>query len=359
MTIPKTLCICLLFCFSNAQAQDLHFSQFNENASLINPALTGVSSVLRASVVYRDQWRSVTVPYKTYGVSVESRFKATNWNKVEGKSMTFTKSTFSRFAAGLFCYTDKAGDANMGFTKVGLSLSAFVPISENSKLSLGLQGSWVQHKIDFSKLVFSTQYNGTGYDSHILSGENATSQTFSYFDFSSGLNWSYSTKDNSIISNNQKKANIGIAFFHMNQPKQLYLVEKNSNLSFKSIIHGDFLFGVPNTNIGIAPSYLFQFQGSSKELIAGALIKYYIKDDSKYTGIILKSSVNFGVFYRYRDAVIISFSFDKRQKYAIGFSYDLNISGLSKVTKINGGPEITLKYNTGNAYLYQKKPKQD
>ena len=58
------------------KAQDLHFSQFNENPSLINPALTGANSVMRASAVYRDQWRTVTVPYKTYGVSFESRFKA-------------------------------------------------------------------------------------------------------------------------------------------------------------------------------------------------------------------------------------------------------------------------------------------
>lgn len=55
-------------------SQDFHFSQFNETPDLVNPALTGVSNIMRASIIYRDQWRSVTVPYTTYGVSVESRF---------------------------------------------------------------------------------------------------------------------------------------------------------------------------------------------------------------------------------------------------------------------------------------------
>ena len=38
-------------------AQDFHFSQYNENPALVNPALTGATSALRASLVYKDQWR--------------------------------------------------------------------------------------------------------------------------------------------------------------------------------------------------------------------------------------------------------------------------------------------------------------
>ena len=74
-------------------SQDLHFSQFNENPSLVNPALTGTSHVMRASVQYKDQWRSVTVPYNTYGASYEMKFKASNWDKVDQfKTRIFKKS---------------------------------------------------------------------------------------------------------------------------------------------------------------------------------------------------------------------------------------------------------------------------
>ena len=47
---------------ASAFSQDLHFSQYTENPSLVNPALTGSQYVMRASVIYKDQWRSVTVP---------------------------------------------------------------------------------------------------------------------------------------------------------------------------------------------------------------------------------------------------------------------------------------------------------
>jgi hypothetical protein len=85
--VQKSVLLILFFGMSNLYGQDLHFSQYNENPSLINPALTGVNSVFRASAVYKDQWRSATVPFKTFGVSIESKFKPSNWSKVEGQLM--------------------------------------------------------------------------------------------------------------------------------------------------------------------------------------------------------------------------------------------------------------------------------
>ena len=347
----------LIFISMNTYSQDLHFSQFNENPSLINPALTGANSVFRASAIYRDQWRSVTVPYKTYGVSVETKFKASSWKKVEGQSMTFSKAKLNRFAGGLSFYTDKAGDGNAGFTQVNLSLATFVPTGANSNLSVGLQASIVQRKIDFTKLVFSNQYNGTGYDNTLQNGENVATQSFIYPDFAGGLNWNYSSDDKSIASNNEKKANIGISFYHVNQPKQVYLAGGGAKLHLKYVLHGDFLFGIKHTNIAIAPTYLFQFQGANMELVAGTQVKYYIKEDSKYTGIIQRSSVNLGVYYRYQDAMVFSFMYDRKQQFAIGISYDFNVSSLTKASKLLGGPELLLRFNTANAYLYQKKAK--
>lgn len=341
------------------QAQDIHFSQFNENPSLLNPALTGASSVMRVSAVYRDQWRSVTVPYKTYGVSFESRFKASAWNKVDGQSMTFTKKATGNLTGGLSFYSDKAGDGNMGTTNVNLSLASFVPLNQKSFISLGLQGSLVQRSLDFTKLIFSNQYTGTGYDNTMISGENPANSSFIYADFAGGMAYTYATQDKMIASNNQKKATFGFSVYHINQPKQLFLNGSGEKMNMKYVVHGDFLMGIKHSNVAIAPAFLVQIQGAAKEIIVGTKIKYYIKEDSKYTGIIQRTSVDLGVFYRNQDAMIISFMYDKRQKMAIGISYDLNISSLTKASKLSGGPELVLRFNTSNPYLYQKKAKVD
>jgi hypothetical protein len=66
------------------------------------------------------------------------------------------------------------------------------------------------------------------------------------------------------------------------------------------------------------------------------------------------SSVGMGVYYRYKDAVIIS-ALANLGQYAIGLSYDVNTSDLSKSSTFRGGPEILLRYNSANPHLFQKK----
>lgn len=338
---------------SAAYAQDVHFSQYMQTPSLVNPALTGSSHVLRASVIYKDQWRSVTVPYKTYGASFEMKFKASNWEKADKfKTKTYKKS-FSRMAGGLSFYRDKAGDGNMGSTQVNLSLATFVPTSKYSSLSVGLQGSLVQQSVDVSKLVFPNQYGATGYDPTIASGESYASQNFIYYDFAGGINWSYGYNDRAIGANNERRANIGVSAYHINQPKQIYLDDSRERLSPKYVFHADMLYGIRNTNVALIPSFIASLQGPSLEMIEGFMIKYYFKEDSKYTGIIKKSGLGLGISYRNMDAAILSLLIEY-ENYAVGVSYDLNTSKLTQATTGRGGPEIFVRFVTPNPFLYQK-----
>ncbi len=347
---------CLLIGASSF-AQDLHFSQYSQSPSLVNPALTGATNVLRASVIYKDQWRGVTVPYKTYGASFEMKFKASNWDKAGDNKTKAYKKSVSRLAGGLSFYSDKAGDGNMGTSQVNLSLASFVPINKKNLLSVGLQASVVQRTIDFSKLIFPDQYNGTSYDPNINSGENAAAQNFTFPDFAGGINWSYGYGDKAIASNDAVKANVGVSMYHINQPKQKFLTGSDEKLSRKYIFHGDLMFGVPNTNMALIPNYLLQFQGSAKEIILGMMCKYYFKEDSKYTGFIKRTALGLGAAYRNQDALILSALVESGQ-YAVGFSYDLNTSKLTKASVGRGGPEIFIRFVTPNPFLYQMSTKK-
>ncbi len=350
----SVIILAILFFGYNLYSQDLHFSQYNQTPSLVNPALTGASAVFRASVIYKDQWRSVTVPYKTYGASVEMKFKASNWQKNQPFTLTrFYKKSFSRLAGGLSFYSDKAGDGNMGSNQVNLSLATFIPINKNSSLSAGLQASIVQRHVDFAKLSFPNQYNGSGgYNNTVNSGENYTAQNFIYPDFGGGLLWTYGYNEKSIAANTEFKANVGVAMFHFNQPALKYLANTNDRLNAKYVIHGDFLIGIKNTNVAFAPSYMISLQDPSTEIVAGTLVKYYIKDDSKYTGYIKRSAFSLGAFYRNKDAMILSAMVEYEQ-YAIGFSYDLNTSKLTTASTGRGGPEIFIRIVTPNPFLFQ------
>ena len=76
--------------------------------------------------------------------------------------------------------------------------------------------------------------------------------------------------------------------------------------------------------------------------------------DSKYTGFKQRSAIGIGAYYRNQDALIVNLLIEKG-KYAVGFSYDINASGLARASKSRGGFEITLRMVTPNPFLYQKR----
>ena len=304
-------------------------------------------------MIFKDQWGSVTVPYRTYGASFDMKIKPRNWEKIDFKNKAYKKA-FSKLGGGLSFFSDKAGDGKMGTNQANLSFATHIKLNEFNVLSMGVQGSVVQKSVDFSKFIFSNQYNGTGYTAGPAYGETYGTRSFIYPDFAVGVLWRYEKGETTIGENNQRSADAGFSVSHINKPKQKFLSTTNEQLFSKFNIHGKCLIGAPHSNIGFAPSFLFSFQGKQKELMGGLMVKYYMKQDSKYTGIIRKASVGLGAYYRNQDALIVAFLMEFSQ-YAIGFSYDLNTSRLTKVTTMRGGPEVTIRFNSAAKYLFQKK----
>jgi Type IX secretion system membrane protein PorP/SprF len=57
------------------RGQDIHFSQYGNSPINLSPGLTGVFGCdMRFAANYRNQWRSVRVPYSTFAGSVENKF---------------------------------------------------------------------------------------------------------------------------------------------------------------------------------------------------------------------------------------------------------------------------------------------
>jgi type IX secretion system PorP/SprF family membrane protein len=338
-------------------SQDIHFSQVSENPALVNPALCGANNPMRVSSSYRDQWGSMSSAYKTLGFSFESRFNRSEWEKVDQfRTMTFKKRGSDRLAAGLSVYSDKAGDGRLGQTQVNLSLASFVPVSRQSFISVGLLGSFNQRQIDVSKLIFSDQLPDGQLDPDIGSGEIFSNLNYSYADLATGALWTFDEKKSEDVDR-QLKAKMGISFYHLVNSKQKFLDPSNEFLQLKTVVHGDFTFGIFNTNKAFAPAYLLEFQGPYRKLMFGGFIKNYFNDNSHYTGLVKSSCFSYGVFYRVKDAVIFNALFEWKQQYVIGLSYDVTVSKLGQYNSMRGGFEITLKYVSPKAFLYQEKKK--
>lgn len=309
--------------------QDITFSQPNEAPILLNPANAGSQYELRAVANYRQQWRSITSPYKTIAASVDAKALS------QGK-------TGSSLGAGLSILSDGAGEGQLVTNQVNLCVSGKVILAKNQSLSAGLYGGMVQRHISVNKLTWGNQYNGLVYDSNLPTGENFSSESFFNGDFGTGIQWSYGKGSRTLSSNDMFGAQAGIAVSHVNSPQTGFY--KVSDKRFvRYLFHFSGSYGIKNTNLQLSPLFLFEKQGPAKMVYFGTYIKYKLQESSKYTDYVNSRTVSLGGFIRGNDAAVIAAQCELGQ-FGIGISYDINISSLSNVSSGRGGFEISLKY---------------
>src|SRR5579871_4915574 len=161
-------------------AQDIHFTQFDMQPLVINPAFTGMFyGKVRADLIYRSQWNSVTIGYKTEGASIDAP--------------VFTERNGDYLAVGLQAYKDQAGDGNLqNFT--GLASVAYHKVfgghSDYSgcDLAIGLQGGYAQESIDLSKLYFGDEFvNGQFVQGSTKEYQYGLHNSVNYFLVNAGL----------------------------------------------------------------------------------------------------------------------------------------------------------------------------
>jgi type IX secretion system PorP/SprF family membrane protein len=320
---------------NNCVAQDIHLSQFVMTPLLLNPSVAGkFGGDQRVILNYRDQWSSVGSPFKTFGFSFDTPLGNKN-------------NSGNFFGVGLSAYRDKAGDGNLGLTIVNLSLSYNLRFNRKSYLSAGLQGGIVQSSIDVSKIQFDSQFDGSGHNSSLSSGEEFSNTSFIKPDFSAGVSYTYGNgRTQKVLNNNGfngRKLEAGLAIHHVNRLKSSFLNQNNSKLNFRYVAHFNSSLPVSSTNVAVQPSAIFELQQNAYNLILGSYIRYTLKEKSKFTGAFNGAALSLGAHYRLNDAFIPSLIIESG-KFSVGLSYDINVSGLTAVSNGMGGFEISLKF---------------
>lgn len=141
--------LCCLFLPQYTIAQSIHYTPFYTTPAALNPAFTGMfDGKIRAGMIYRNQWASVTVPYVTLGLSADMPI--------------LTLKNGSYIAAGIQAMKDQAGDGNLSNFVAGLSVS-YHRLLHSGWLSdhpldigMGIQAAYSQSIINLSPLYFSS-----------------------------------------------------------------------------------------------------------------------------------------------------------------------------------------------------------
>lgn len=327
MTRNFTLFICLLISFS-LSGQDVHFAHFHATPMQYNPALTGVfDGVARVAIDYRNQWREITADYKTTLVAADFKLGKIDKNSIIGMGIQY--------------YSDTAGDLDFTTNSLKASVSWMQALNrrQNNFLIGSLQLGRSNQRFDPSKAVIFD-------DEPLLNMADPTRNAS--LDMGAGLLWYGGIFKQDFLY-------LGAAIYHFNQPNVSFVKEMVQEMQFSRFV----LHGGANLSNGrefaFMPSFIWMDQGPHKEISFGSFVRY------NGPGLALKGDLNASImvgawmrWYIELDGVSGVDAAVGAIRYNYGpifftFSYDLNISSLTRVSYGRGGPEFSVVYVVGSS----------
>lgn len=313
----------LILCFSGF-GQDIHWSQFNDIPLFQNPGNAGqFNGDYRFVANYRNQWKSVTVPFSTISISADTRL----YNR-------------KNIGIGLLFFHDVVGDGKLRTLELQGNLSYLIKITADSLHTIrpGINIGMNHRQVNWDQLYFDNQFNGINFDPSLPTNENYQSDRKTNASFGVGAVYEY-------YKNKRQKISAGLGFYNLNRPNQGFYTETvprdiRMNLFAKALYKLDI-------DWDLVPSINYSIQGKYRELIIGSSVKYTLVER-----VGAYRALYGGVWFRNRDAAYLSIGMDY-QDWFVGLSYDINFSKLVPASNLRGGFEIATRY-----IIHHFKPKK-
>lgn len=305
----------LLLVSYTVRSQDIHWSQYDHNPVFQNPANVGqFNGDYRLHANFRDQWRSVTVPFQTVQLSAEAK-----------------NILLNGLSVGLFLFNDTAGDGTFRTIEVQPSVSYVHKLTTDSTHLLrgGIQLGLNNRSFNSGAFNFDAQWNGAFFDNNLPTNENFGTEQRANFTWGTGFAYEYQ-------QGKRKRFRGGVGLFNINRPNQGFFGEEiQRDIRFN-------LFAQATYDIGfdwdILPSFQLNVQGTYREFILGSQVRFILKDRlGEYRSIMA------GGFLRSRDAGYLVVG-GEYQNWWAGISYDINFSSLYAASKARGGVELSIRY---------------
>jgi len=267
------LCIITKFCF----AQDPKFSQYFAAPLTLNPAYTGFfDGDYRVALNTRQQWGNLGDPYNTYSVSGDVKLI---------QDENFTNSVFSIGISGLF---DESFNKALKSQYISASASYYQYLDVHHRFKFGLapQVSYVSRFLDYSKLTFASQYNGSSFDTSMPNYLDLQNDRTSYLDLNLGANFSASFDRLSVV--------VGYAQYHLTRPVETLLGTNRDALPGRKTINLGMLY-LLNNYVDLNFTGVYNIQGVNKDQLAGAVLGFKPNDQTTI-------KLNAGLWYKFNES---------------------------------------------------------
>ncbi|MBL7953755.1 MAG: PorP/SprF family type IX secretion system membrane protein [Flavobacteriales bacterium] len=298
----------------HSSAQDIHFSQFFNTPLASGPGSIGTfDGEYRFNGIFRQQWRAVTIPYRTFALGGD----AANAVGVKGLGL------------GAWIFNDKAGDSRMDQThlSIGASWTEWFGASQEHALTGGLQFGFTNLSLDPSRLSFDNQYNGFYYDPTLGSGEQFAQSSSARADLHTGAVYRYQ-------ADARTRVQIGFGAFNLTTPGISFLNGPSTELDMRTSTHVMVQFPIA-AKLDLLPMVQFMAQGEFNELDIGSNLRYILLQRFG-----LQRAVILGAHYRAADAGYLHAGLEY-DDWTFGLSYDINTSDLVPASRNRGAIELT------------------
>ncbi|MBT8233160.1 MAG: PorP/SprF family type IX secretion system membrane protein [Saprospiraceae bacterium] len=306
-----------------AEAQDLHYSQFYNAPLNINPGLTGIfNGDQRVTLSFRDQGRSIPVPYLTFSASYD--------HKILPK-----KSKNGFFGVGAFFNYDKQGDSNLRLINLNLAGSYSRIINERNILTIGGLIGYANRGFDPAALTWDSQWDTrtNSFNSSLGSGETFSFESFGYLETGLGLNYRWQKTQ-------RTKLDVGIGGFHLTSPQSRFNDAVDQKLPLRLSAYAIYTKEL-NADLDLQLDAMYQLQGEYREMLLGAYLNFYLNQTRGK-----ERQFRVGGGYKTTADVLFIKAGIQINEWFLSASYDIDLSETASqhVGASGRGPELHLRY---------------
>ena len=267
----------------SANAQQIpQYSQWTAHQLALNPAHAGIKKCIDVHALYRNQWvgmaDSPTSGFFTASIPLKTKQ---------------TKLFSPRHGLALRFEGDRAGMFNTN--RLNLGYAAHFNFTTETRLSLGVYAGVVNFGFDHSRAV--TLQN----DESVMREATVLRPDAHFGAWWNGKNYYIGLMINQLIPT---KWNVG----------------STSQFRFHTAINGGYKFAV-NNDFAIIPHFMLRMPIVSK-MNADLIVNFDYRNQ-----------INLGLGYRTTDAILFNVGFKINEQFALNYSFDLNVSGLSHISK--------------------------
>lgn len=278
---------------SSASGQQIVMnSQYMFNDFAINPAVAGTKNYAPITIDLRRQWTGIR-------------------EAPAAQHLSYHGHVHKQIGAGGYVFNDVAGPVRR--TGLMAALSTQVATSYATRLSFGVAGSFSQFVMDKSR-IFTEEPDDITVDRY------TTNELIP--DISAGLHWYGGFH------------HVGLSVHNLLQTKtDLFSVSLpvTSTLDRAVYLTGSYLIGTKSSVIAVEPSAMLR-------MMFNAPLTFDVN-----ARVIYDHQFWAGASYRYKDAIAILVGFE-RGFFGLGYSYDINTSGLRDYN--SGSHELVLIFKT-------------